>query len=697
VRALLLLGFGVVLLIPNWLVLPPDDENLSKEILSTVFQSREIFSGRYPFWDPWVAFGVPQPPSQTLVFHPFVVLVELLPLGVAIGALYQLQVWIGVLSVWAVARHFGIRRPIAGLCVLTYALCSMMIVYLTNFWPVNLVDWTLAPLLLLLLLKLLDTGNRSARVTYAIGTGLCAAFMVLDGHAASLVDYGLPFLAFLAGRSRRVRQLWPWLAASLAVAVVAAASQVYGIALESSRAVTARNNQVTVAMNFWRLIMYPITSPFHEGNSYRALAIGGPFFLLTAVGLAYPLRHRYVNGLRAGVVVSFALWFIPVRWTAIRGGNFFSAAPFTIFAIFLAGLALQALWKRLPSWRPALATAVLLQVVALTAGYYPYYRSGVSEAATYLSGSPSSNSLKQALKNQPIYASFERQPGINRTRVYLAPGADARLFRKATDYKFEGWSLHNLRLVNGLFKGVDMHEIAPAHVYLRGEIRGDARVSRSQLTLDELNIGYVLATPADPIAPSLTRITTFHLDRPRATIIAYRNPGAWPDAVALEPRAKQIGLLPRRTGCSSPGLLCANFASVASLRLPVGVRSQDWVGTDLSVKLARVARPRVLMITQLYRPGWEAKLSNGRTVPGYRLFGGFTGFDLPPSVDSARISYHPTLRIALTILTWATVILGLLTMAGIPLARRMQTNGSMQPRTQLLRRRRPRRAGRGST
>lgn len=679
VTALFLLWFGFVVLIPTWLVLPPDDENLSKEIVSTVFQSKEIFAGRYSFWDPWVAFGVPEPRSQTLVFHPFVAFVELFPLGFAIGALYQLQLWIGILSVWALARHFGIRRPIAGLCVFTYALSSMMLVYLTNFWPVNLVDWTLGPLLLLLLLKLFDATTRSARATYAIGTGLCAAFMVLDGHAASLVDYGLPYLAFLGAQFRRVRRLWLWLGASLAVFVLAAASHVYDIALESSQAVTGRNNQVTVGMNVWRLVMYPISSPFHQGNYPRALAIGGPFFLLTAVGLVYPLRQRYVNGLRAGVLVSFATWFVPVRWTAIRGGNFFSSAPFTIFAIFLAGLTLQALWKRFPRWRLVLVTAALLQVVALAAGYYPYYRAGVSEAATYLSGNPSSHSLKLALENQPIYRFFERKPGIRRTRVYLAPGADARLFRKTPDYKFEGWSLHNLRLVNGLFKGVDMHEIARARVYLRGEIRGDGRVSSSGLTLDALNIGYVLASPADHVAPSLTRLATFHLERPRATIIAYRNPGAWPDAVALEPQAKQIGLLPRRKGCSTPGLLCADFASVAGLRLPGGVRHQDWVGTDLSVQLARVASPRVLMMSQLYRPGWEAGLSNGRTVSGYRLFGGFTGFDLPPNVGAARISYHPTTRTALTSLTWATIFFGLLAMAGIPLTRRnLRSRASVQ-------------------
>jgi hypothetical protein len=668
--ALLLLGFGFVLLIPTWLVLPPDDENLSKEILSTVFQSGQIFSGHYSFWDPWVAFGVPEPRSQTLIFHPFAVLVELLPLGVAIGALYQLQVWIGILSVWAVARHFGLRRPIAGLCVLTYALCSMMIVVLINFWPVNLVDWTLGPLLLLLLLRLFAAGNRSARAFFAIGAGLCAAFMVLDGHVGWLPDYALPYLAFLGAQFRLVRRLWRWLALSVGVLVLAAASHIFDIALETSRAAQGRNNQETVAMNFWRLIMYPIASPLHEGNYTRALAIGGPFFLLTALGLVYPLRHRYVNGLRAGVVVSFALWFVPLGWTAFRSTNYASAAPFTIFAIFLAGLTLQALWKRFPGRRRWLAAGAILQAVVLLAGYYPFYRDGVSEAAAYLRGSPSSHSLKQALKNQAIYRFFERQPGIGRTRVYLAPGADARMFRNATDYKFEGWPLHGLRLVNGLFKGVDMHEFAPARVYLRGEIQGDARVSRSELTLDALNIGYVLATPADRVAPSLIRITTFRLERPGATIIVYRNPGAWPDAVTLATRAKQIGLLPRRKGCSTPGLLCADFASVAGARFAGGVRRQDWVDTDLSVKLARVARPQVLMISQLYRPGWEAKLSNGRTVSGYSLFGGFTGFDLPPNVDAAQVSYQPTTRIALTGLTWATIFFGLLAMAGIALARR---------------------------
>ena len=681
--ALFLLFFGVVILVPTWLVLPPDDEDLSKEIVSTVFQSKQLFSGHYPFWDPWVAFGVPQPPTQSLVFHPFLVLTEFLPLGAAIGLLYQIQLWIGLFSIWAVARYLGLRRPLAVLGVVTYALCSTTLMYLSNFWPVMIVDWTLAPLLLLLVLHLLDADGRAARATFSIATGLCAGFMVLDGHAPSLVDYALPFVVFVAFAiwpKRRLLELWLWVGVSLAVLLTTVASDLYGIWFESTRAVTARNNQETVAMNVWRLFLYPISSPFHQGNYSRALAIGGPFFVLAAVGLVYPLRHRYANALRAGAIVAFAQWFVPVRWTTIRGGNLFSSGPITLFALLLAALTLQALWARFPAWRRILVAAAALQVVALVAGYYPYYRDGIAQARAYYDGSPSSHSLRRVLEDQPIYRYFERRPGIGRTRVYMAPGADKRLFRKAPDYRFPGWSLHGLRLVNGQFKGIDMHEITPARVYLRGEIRGDARVAGSATTLDALGIGYVLATPDDRVASTLRPIRTFRLQQPPATIVAYRNPYAWPDAVLLGAQPRRLAELPRRAGCPTPGLLCADFASVQPLPVRTTIREERWDGTTLLVKLTPAARPRVLMLSQLYRPGWVADLSNGRSVEGHRLFGAFVGFDVPAGVHTTRIGFRPTVRIALTALSWFTIAAGFLALAVMLFAagrRKLQRGGRL--------------------
>jgi hypothetical protein len=429
-------------------------------------------------------------------------------------------------------------------------------------------------------------------------------------------------------------------------------------------------------MNFWRLFLYPIDSPLHTGNNTRSVAIGGPFVLLAVVGLIYPLRHRYANGLRAGMVASFVFWFIPLDWMHFRSTSYASGAPFAIFALFLAALTFQALWQRRPSWHRFLVVGAAVQAVVLLAGFYPFYRDGVREAYRYFSGSPASTSLKHALANQPIYRWFEKQPGISDTKIYMAAGADKRLFRKTVDYKFEGWPLHGLRLVNGLYKGVDMHELTPARVYLRGEIRGDPRVSSSAPTLDALGIGYVLATPGDRLASTLTPVTTFKLQRPDATIRVYRNPGAWLDAAVLAPAAKRLQTLPVRSGCTTPGLLCADFRPVARLRDPAVVQDESWDGTELKLKLAASRGPKVLMLSQLYRPGWEAQLSNGRTVSGYRLFGGFTGFDLPAGVTSARISFTPTTRIVLTSITWATIFFGLLAMAALAVVRRRRSRNA---------------------
>jgi uncharacterized membrane protein YfhO len=65
------------------------------------------------------------------------------------------------------------------------------------------------------------------------------------------------------------------------------------------------------------------------------------------------------------------------------------------------------------------------------------------------------------------------------------------------------------------------------------------------------------------------------------------------------------------------------------------------------------------MVSQMYRPGWRAKLSDGRTIDGYRLLGGVTGFDIPGGVHSAKIYFHPTGRIVFAAMSWATVLLSI--------------------------------------
>src|SRR5262249_32003197 len=173
-----LLVFGTMILIPNWILLPRDDEGLFVVINPTLFEARHLL-GSYPFWNPFIEFGSPQPGSQSLIFHPFVVLLRFAPLAFSIALLYQVQLWIGLLSVWAASRRLSMNRWVAGICVVTYGLCSVTIQLQTDFWPDFWIVWTLAPLELFLLLKLLESPTRARRAFYSVAVGLCGALMVL--------------------------------------------------------------------------------------------------------------------------------------------------------------------------------------------------------------------------------------------------------------------------------------------------------------------------------------------------------------------------------------------------------------------------------------------------------------------------------------------------------------------------------------
>jgi len=649
---------SVVVLIPTWIVLPPDDEGLFLEIQSTAFQAKHLFTDS--LWNPGIALGAPQPFNETLTYHPFALIYDFASPAFSIGFLYQIQLWIALFAVWAMCRHLGMRRWISVLCAFTFALSATTINYMTDFWPAIMVGWTLSPLLLLLVLKLLDSERRWSRAVLSVSAGLCASLMLLDGHAGVFPVFAIGLAAFLTGRLRRLPEIWPWLGVALLVFALASATKAYDLALETMLSDGAPRKQQVYDMDWDSLFLYPLT---HYDRHHRLIAFGGPFMVLTLVGLAYRrIAQRHADGLRLGVVISFLGWFVPVAWLPALSGNWYFRDPFTLFAILLAGITLQRLWDARPGWRPLLLAAAGLQIAVLVWGFYPFYRDNLSRAIDYLHGR-NAVSLKDSFKNQPLYAYFEQRPDHRSTRAYMTSEAGRRLMRvPAIGYEFAGWDLHGLRLVNGSFRGIDMRELVPMDERLHSEIPGDKSLPKAQAALNVLNVGYVLATPNDSVAPALVPLRRFTLQDGRV-IVVYRNPFAWPDAVVLSSKVKAIDHLPSRPGCAKPGLLCADFTPLEPLRRPGAHVHEEWHGTSLLVRLAPSAQPSVLLLSQMYRPGWEARLSDGRTVGGYPVLSGLPGrgltaFDLPPGARSAEIKFRPTKRLLLAGIGWATLFVG---------------------------------------
>ncbi|HVW17044.1 MAG TPA: hypothetical protein VHB30_02235, partial [Solirubrobacteraceae bacterium] len=641
------LAIATIVVAPTVVVLPPDDEGLYTEVQSTVFRAMHLL-GAYPLWDPFLGLGTPQPFSEGLTFHPILLAFRWLSPALSLSILYLGQMWIGALAVWAIARRLELRPWIALLCSAAWALSPPTETYLHDFWPSQYVGWTLAPLLLLAVIGLLDSERGPRRVAWAVGAGLCAGLILLNGHAGVVPYTALGVVAFLAGRAGRARELWPWLGLSLALAVLLSATKVHDIALEAGRG-DAAHIQQGYPLDVWRLLLYPIHSPFGAVGggipADRLLTVGGPFLALAVAGLLARtrVRQRHADGLRVGVVVCFVAWFVNLP---VISGTWYAREPFTLLAILLACLALQWLWEAFPRRRALLGALAGLELVALAAGFFSYWHADLVRAVDYLRGEVTPT-LRSTMRDQPLYAYFQGLPDHRETRVYMAPGAEGRLYRSLddlvhggpvanTDYEFAGWGLHGLRLLNGHFKGVDLSELQPVPDQLQSDIRAEPTLPRDATALDALDVGYVLALPGEPVAPSLERIRAFTL-RDGTTIVVYRNPAHWPDAAVLAPAADRLATLPARAGCAAPGLMCADFASVAALERRGAVSGARWDDLSLRVRLAPQRRPAVLMLSQLYRPGWQARLPGGHTVRGHRLFGGLTGFDLPAGTTSAQL------------------------------------------------------------
>jgi hypothetical protein len=670
-----LLAFGVLVLIPTWIVLPPDDEGLFLVILPTWFQSHFLFSS-YPQWNPFVEFGGAHPGSESLIFHPFVVLLHWASPAFSIGLLYQVQLWIGLLSIWGVCRYLDVRRWVAAVCALTYTLGSVTLSLLYNFWPDLFVAWTLSPLLLLLLLKLLDSEKRTRRAFYSVAAGLCAALMILDGHTGVFPTFGIAFIAFLLGDFGRVKRVWPWLALAAGVLVASVGTRIFDLALETSRTPNAHAQQV-YPFDFAHFFFYPI---FRGAHDVRNTAFGLPFTVLAIVGLFWRgAGGRHALALRIAGAVACLGWFMPVHWIPALSGNWLFGQPFTLFAIVLAAVTLSRLWDAFPSYRPAIAAVGVAQSLILVVGFWSYYHTDLRRSLDYLDGK-NVPTLMNVFKQQDIYRFFESQPDHAGTRVLMTQSARVRLWRTLTDYTWTSWEMHGLRLVNGHLRGDDMSEFQETKEALHGEIRGEQDLWRGPDDLERnadvltvLDVGYVLATPTDHVANGLVPIHRFRLTEPSAadfhgdaplhqfvafdptTIVVYRNPAHWADAHLVAPDAKALKTFPQRSTCQIPGLLCDNVSAIARSGRP-GVTTTHWDGLTLDVGLKPSAADRVLMVSQQYRPGWHAKLSNGETISGFRLFGSVTGFDIPAGVTSAKVFFHATNRLLFSAISWITVL-----------------------------------------
>jgi hypothetical protein len=638
----------------------PDDEEYRSAIISVVLHARALLDGVYPYWTSSLAFGLPHPLHPALLLHPLMPIFGVLAPDTAARILYVAHAALGVAGCWWLVRHLGGGPWAAGLAGCTWALSTPSQNYvLTDFWPVEFVVWSLAPYLLLLAIRVLDAPVRGRPWVDAMAFGLVAGLMWANGHAGYVPVFFLPLAIMFAAHWRRVGRCWAGFALAVCVGLAVAGPTLAHLLAEFARFPTLPRLTSRTVIGWQQLIdmvLRPLsfdspaqmmTTILRDGA--RVPFFGGPLFLLalaTAGGIAGGFSYR--RGLTLAFVSSFVLMLMTgLERGGVLSGAFLFRDPMVLFGIVLGSLAWQVLASRSPR---AAWTAAVLQVAVLFVAAWPFVN-------RTLAGREITDPI---LHNTSTAAALGNWSARVSGRWYVAPELETlvlghRLFRDGLWLNM--WLYSGLPVVNGVFKGVSVNEIYPSEYVPIGRILGHRSTVGSPSTLDVLGIGTVLATATEPVAPTLTEVTRVP-SRDHGDLRLMRNPSAWPGAAFVDERAIRIELSPL-AGCTIGGVLCLDFAPVASAADHFGVHLDRRHG-DIAIHFRRDSvAARWLVVSEMYRPGWQARAS-GLDLPVTRVLDGLIGVRVPAGTADIELRYRPTLLIVLTWVSGATLFLALL-------------------------------------
>ena len=198
--------FSVVLMLPTYVIISPDEEGFYNSLLDAILKSRTLAEGNFPFWNSFHGIGMAYNTMSSVNWHPIWLLLDKVSLSAVIPILYHIHVLTALFSMYALARLIELRKPTAFLCSLTYTCSTQAITYIfgPNFWPAGLIPITLMPLILFFLIKFLHAEEWRKRFLYTFLTGACVGFMILNTHLGMILFLFIGLSFYLAMNWRRL-------------------------------------------------------------------------------------------------------------------------------------------------------------------------------------------------------------------------------------------------------------------------------------------------------------------------------------------------------------------------------------------------------------------------------------------------------------------------------------------------------------
>lgn len=645
-----------------------DEEEYRFGLLSAHLHARAWLDGHYLLWTSRLGFGLPQPLGPSLLFHPLLPLLTVMSVERWTALVLAVQTGVLAAGTWTLGRVLGVSVWGRALLAATLLLSTPVQNYaLTDFWPTTLLPWTVMPWLLARLLTLCEA-HAPYPWRHAVATGLLGGLMVANGHPGYSIVFAPALLVMTGTHWRRVMAQWQAWAILATVAVLVAGPTLQYLASEF-----ARFPSWLPRANYGRALALAdlpgvFLRPFHQGVSgwraatqelgARTLFFGGPFAALALLGTTRVALGRMRLDLVAAALVSLALLATPgLNRVAVLSGTFAFRDPLILCAAPIAVLVLDALWAR--GWRTVAAGIGCVQLVVLVLSAWPFLQGTWTTRQWTLS--PGAVTRVTPLTS-PLVQPVLQEPG----RVYLSPEVEDLVMRGRE--RRDGWVRNSLAyhvpLVNGHFKGVSAGGLYPDSSRPYGAIFSDVGFVRDPIRLDVLGIRYVIALDGESVAPGLVERARSQDSEGRAFVL-WRNPTASPGAVVIEDWTT-MPPLSRAPDCQLAGLLCLDLAPLAARRHPDVVQVDGHDGR-IRLTLTSAPTPRVVFVSEMYRPEWQAP-------SGWQLreaFGGLMFVTVPAGATTGELVYRPRLRIALLTGAWIAIAASLVAIA-LPRTRRHQ-------------------------
>ena len=670
-RTEFLLGglLAVAFLFPLLLNGPAEHEVVWATLAPNQFHFRALLRGEWLYWFNDLGFGTPMPVSDTLRFHPvFGLFAGWAPLRVVLTATWLFHAVVAAVYVQRLARLSGASLPLRLLVLGCYLWSAPSLLYFYGSdWVQHAIAWFTFPVLVWYLHQAVTGDARARFVRTALLLGVLFGLWVINSHPG----YVVPLLVSLTIYALvLLDRQWPRTLACLAVAgllcVAIASERVYFLWTEAlgyppglPRSASALHYGLQDYLTSLVLTSRADRMPF-VGLVPTVAALG-------ALGMAAKdgFRNRTVTAAAVTFVLSallgalrppFATWLAP-------SGPWFFRDPLTLFGLLAAAAALQRLWQH---GLRAVAVVGVAAALAMAAQATLVARHALETYTSTLRTSTFGFYRNQGARTGAGLW-FAQVGEAHGRRVYLAPEAEAAMRKELSAsgiYASSDLVFLGLNPVNGWFKNISMDRLYPSTSLMESIIRADRSAIDNAGLLDVLGINAVITLEPGDAPPAGLRMATEIQTASGRTLRAYVNDHAWRLATLMEPSAAGVRL-GRVPSCPHQGALCGDYGRFSTGRRPEPV---DVVASGHGRYVARVPpapTARLLFLSVLHRPEWEATGDSGQALHVVRVAHAFVGVEVPPGTTEVTLAYQPT---ALRRWTWFSTSALLLSLAGLLVA-----------------------------